>query len=141
MTTLNLVLIVLFSSLISSGAQAQMEAKKYDNPKWKSIVFLQFKEGKMDRAREIITNYFVKAAEKAGTPQPSLATELVTGEWNMMIVWDMKEGVDEMNWQTSPDDVKWMTAMSDVAGGADKAKTILDEWSSLIVRTNSYLGR
>jgi hypothetical protein len=70
MTTLNLVLIVLFSSLISSGAQAQMEAKKYDNPKWKTIVFLQFKEGKMDRAREIISNYFMKAAEKAGTPVP-----------------------------------------------------------------------
>ena len=110
-TTLNLVLIVFFSSLFSVGAHAQTEAKKYDNPKWKSIIFLQFKEGKMDRAREIISNYFVKAAEKAGTPQPSLATELVTGEWSMMVVWDMKEGVDEMNWQTSPDDVKWMTAM------------------------------
>src|SRR5215471_9447944 len=135
-TILNSVLIVLFSSLTSTSAHAQMDAKKYDNPKWKSIVFIQFKEGKMDRAREIITNYFVKAAEKAATPQPSLATELVTGEWNMMIVWDMKGGLDEMNWQTSPDDVKWMTAMGEVAGGADKAKAILDEWSSLIVRTN-----
>jgi len=59
----------------------------------------------------------------------------------MMVVWDMKEGVDALNWQTSADDVKWMSAMSEVAGGADKAKAILDEWSSLIVRTNSYLGR
>jgi hypothetical protein len=52
----------------------------------------------------------------------------------------IKEGLDEMNWQTSPNDVKWMTAMNEVAGGADKAKAILDEWSSLIVRTNGYLG-
>jgi hypothetical protein len=140
-TILKIALITLFSSIISFGTQAQMQAKKYDNPKWKSIVFIQFKDGKMDRAREIITNYFVKAAEKAGTPQPSLATELVTGEWNMMVVWDMKEGIEEMNWQTSPNDVKWMTAMNEIAGGADKTKAIMDEWSSLIARTTTYLGR
>jgi hypothetical protein len=139
-TILKIALITLFSSIISFGTQAQMQAKKYDNPQWKSIVFIQFKDGKMDRAREIITNYFVKAAEKAGTPQPSLATELVTGEWNMMVVWDMK-GIEEMNWQTSPNDVKWMTAMNEIAGGADKTKAIMDEWSSLIVRTTTYLGR
>lgn len=140
-TILKIALITLFSSIISFGTQAQMQAKKYDNPQWKSIVFIQFKDGKMDRAREIITNYFVKAAEKAGTPQPSLATELVTGEWNMMVVWDMKEGIEEMNWQTSPNDVKWMTAMNEIAGGADKTKAIMDEWSSLIARTTTYLGR
>jgi hypothetical protein len=139
-TILNAALIVLFSSLISANIRAQTQAKKYDNPKWKSITFIQFKEGKMDRVREIIDNYFVKAAEKSGTPTPSMVSELVTGEWNMVVVWDMKEGVDALNWETSPDDVKWMTAMNEIAG-TDKAKAILDEWSSLIVRTNSYLGR
>jgi hypothetical protein len=139
-TILNAALIVLFSSLISANIRAQTQAKKYDNPKWKSITFIQFKEGKMDRVREIINNYFVKAAEKSGTPTPSMVSELVTGEWNMVVVWDMKEGVDALNWETSPDDVKWMTAMNEIAG-VDKAKAILDEWSSLIVRTNSYLGR
>ena len=140
-TILNAALIVLFSSLISANSRAQMQAKKYDNPKWKSITFIQFKEGKMDRAKEIISNYFEKAAAKAGTPTPSMVSELVTGEWNMMVVWDMKGGLDALNWQTSPDDVKWMTAMNEIAGSPDKAKAILDEWSSLIVRTNSYLGR
>src|SRR6476619_3780985 len=108
-TILNAALIVLFSSLISANSRAQMQAKKYDNPKWKSITFIQFKEGKMDRAKEIISNYFEKAAAKAGTPTPSMVSELVTGEWNMMVVWDMKGGLDALNWQTSPDDVKWMT--------------------------------
>jgi hypothetical protein len=138
---LNAALIMLCSLLTSTSAHAQMQAKKFDNPQWKTIVFVQFKEGKMDRVREIIRNYFAKAADKAGTPQPSLATELATGEWNMMLVWDMKEGLEQMNWETNPNDVKWMTAMNDIAGGADKAKAILDEWSSLIVRTTSYLGR
>jgi hypothetical protein len=139
-TIFNAALIVLFSTLISANIRAQTQAKKYDNAKWKSITFIQFKEGKMERVREIINNYFVKAAEKGGTPMPSMVSELVTGEWNMVVVWDMKEGVDALNWETSPDDVKWMTAMNEIAG-SDKAKAILDEWSSLIVRTNSYLGR
>ncbi len=140
-TILNAAFIMLCFFLISTGAKAQMQAKKYDNPKWKAIEFVQFKAGKMDRAREIIMNYFVKSSEKAGTPQPAMASELATGEWDMMVIWELKEGIEEMNWETSPNDVKWLTAMNEISGGADKAKAILDEWSSLIMRTTRYLGR
>jgi hypothetical protein len=140
-TILSVALILFCSSLISTTAQAQMQPKKYDNPQWKAIEFIKFKEGKMDRVREIIRTYFVKSSEKAGTPEPSMASELVTGEWDMMVVWDMKGGIEEMNWETSPNDIKWMTALNEIAGGADKAKAILDEWSSLVVRRTTYLGR
>ena len=59
----------------------------------------------------------------------------------MMVVWDMKGGIEEMNWETSPNDIKWMTAMNDIAGGSDKAKMIMDEFSSLIIRETSYIGK
>jgi hypothetical protein len=121
--------------------QAQMQGKKYDNPKWKTVEMLEVKHGKMDRVREIISNYFIKAANKAGSRQPAMILEPATGEWNMILVWDMKEGIEELNWEVRPDDVKWMAAMNEIAGSADKAKTILDEWSSLVVRSTSYLCR
>ena len=122
-------------------AQQDIKAKKFDNPQWKKVEFLKFKADKYSRAKEIIKDYYAKAAQKAGTPNPSLYVDLMTGEWDMMVVWDMKEGIEEMNWEMSPDDVKWMTAMNDLAGGAAKAKAIMDEFSSLIVRDTRYIAK
>jgi len=122
-------------------AQQEMKAKKYDNPEWKRITLIKFKHEKLDRAKEIIKNYFYKAAQKAGTPTPSMIVDLYTGEWDMMIVWDMKGGIEEMNWEISPNDVKFMTAMIDITGGVDKAKMILDEFSSLSTSETSYIGK
>ncbi len=136
-------LIVVFTLSNSALVYAQqgMKAKKYDNPEWKRVDFIKFKSGKYSRAKEIIKDYYAKAGQKSATPGPSLFIDLMTGEWDMMTVWDMKEGIEEMNWETSPNDVKWMAAMNDLAGGADKAKSIMDEFSSLIVRESSYIGK
>lgn len=122
-------------------AQQEMKAKKFDNPEWKRVSFIKFKADKFSRAKEIIKNYYAKAGQKAATPGPSLIVDLMTGEWDMMVVWDMKGGIEEMNWETSPNDIKWMTAMNDIAGGSDKAKMIMDEFSSLIIRETSYIGK
>lgn len=138
---LSIVLIPICYILFPVCVAAQIQAKKFDNPQWKSVEMLQFKHDKMDRVREIIKTYFIKAAERAGSRQPSMILDLATGEWNMMLVWDMKEGLDEMNWQIRPDDIKWIAALNEIAGSADKAKTILDEWSSLVVRSTIYLCR
>jgi hypothetical protein len=138
--SLTFVCILLFSISFSATAQ-EMKAKKFDNPQWKTVSFLKFNPGKSDRGREIIRNYFQKAAEKASTPSPTMAVDLFTGEWDMMVVWDMKGGIEEMNWEMSPDNVKWMTAINEIAGGGDKAKAILDEFSSLIDRESTSLGK
>jgi hypothetical protein len=127
--------------LIPVCTDAQTEGKKYDNPQWKSVELLEFKHDKMDRVREIIRDYFIKAANKAGSRQPAMILELATGEFNIMLVWDMKEGLEEMNWQTRPDDIKWMNALTEIAGSADKANAILNEWSSLVIHSTSYLCR
>ena len=140
-TTILTVAIIMFCDfLVPVNAQAQ-EGKKFDNPQWKTIEMLEFKHDKMDRVREIIKDYFIKAANKAGSRQPAMIMQSATGEWSLIVIWDMKGGLDEMNWETNPDDAKWMTAMTEIAGGADKAKAILDEWSSLVVRSTSYLCR
>lgn len=125
----------------SALAQDNQQPKKDENAQWQRIVLLKFTEGKFDRARAIIKDYFEKAGEKAQTPGPSLAVNLVTGEWDMMVVWDMKGGVEDLNWELSPNDVKWMKAMNEVVGSADKAKAIQEEFSGLIARSTSYLGK
>jgi hypothetical protein len=140
--TVNLIILCLFIFAGTPSVNAQeMKAKKYDNPQWKTVSFLKFKSGKSDRAKEIIRNYYEKAAQKASVSSPIMALDLVTGEWDLMVVWDMKGGIEEMNWEVSPENVKWMTALNEIAGGGDKAKAILDEFSGLIDRESSSLGK
>lgn len=135
---------IFFCSLLTTTlvqAQQEMKAKKFDNPEWKRIVLIKFKHEKLDRAKEIIQNYFFKAAQQADIPTPSLVVDLYTGEYDMMIVWDMKGGIEEMNWEMSPNDIKFMTAMIAITGGIDKAKMMLDEFSSLSTSETSYIGK
>jgi hypothetical protein len=135
------ILCILFFAILSTADAQEMKAKKFENPQWKTVTFIKFKSGKSDRAREIIRNYYEKAAQKASVSSPIMALDLVTGEWDMMVVWDMKGGIEEMNWEISPDNVKWMAALNEIAGGGDKAKAILDEFSGLIDKEITNLGK
>lgn len=116
------------------------EAKRMDNAQWKSVVMVDFHAGKEGRAQEIIDMYYRKAAEKAGTPTPELVIDLETGEWDMMIIWHMQGGIDDMNWEVHPNGVKWRQALNEVCGGEDKAAEILNEYSGLIARSTSAIG-
>lgn len=134
--------IVVCTLLNSFAAQAQDEkGKKYDDPQWKRISLTSYKNGQLARAKEIIQNYHAKASEKAGTPRPAMIIDLISGDWDVMTVWDMREGLEEFNWETSPRDIKWRKALNEIAGGADKATAILAEYSSLIVRSTRYIGK
>lgn len=129
----------LFSAAVAN-AQGDMQAKKYDNPKWMRIEMMKFKEGKTSRSNEIINNYFLAACQKSNTPAPALV-DIITGDWDLLAIWNMEGGIEEMNWETSPNDVKWMKAINDIAGSDEKAKSIIDEFSSIIERKTSYIGR
>ena len=117
-----------------------MAPKKMENPEWKRVVHVDYKAGKDSRALEIIDEYFRKAAVKAGTPQPQAAIRMNTGKYDLVLIWAMSGGVDDMNWEVSPNNAKWRTALNEVAGGADKAQEILDEYSSLIASSSSEVG-
>jgi len=131
----------LFAILTSNMAYSQdeMQAKKYDNPEWKRIAVVKYKPGMYGKARNIIDNYYRKAAEKAGMSIP-YTIELKTGDWDILIIWDMKDGIEAMNWEVSPENVKWRKALNEVAGGKEKADEISKEYSSTIARSHSNLG-
>ena len=123
-----------------NSAQAQ-EGKKYDNPQWKNVVFVDYHSGKMQRAHEIIDNYYVKASEKAGTPQPESVMVMHSGDWDMMVIWHMQGGIEDMNWERNPNGMKWFNAFKEIAGGEDKAQAILDEYDSLVARSSNQIAR
>lgn len=135
-------LLIVCALLISFTGQAQDEkGKKYNDPQWKRISLTAFKSGQFARAKEIVANYHGKASEKAGTPRPAMIIDLVSGDWDVMTIWDMPEGLEEFNWETSPRNIKWRKALDEIAGGADKATAILNEYNALIVRSTRYIGK
>jgi len=129
-TILSVFLALLFIGSLS--AQDAPVAKKHDNPQWKWVVYVDFHSGKANRAYEIIDNYFSKATQKAGTSRPAMVLKMETGEADMIIVWDIAGGIEELNWDLTPNNVKWQKALVEIAGGQEKAKALRKEYASLI---------
>jgi len=126
--------------LCNGNAHAQeMEAKKFENPQWKSVVLIKFEAGKKGKAIEIIDNYFKKATEKAGTQSP-MAINMRTGDYDMVLVWNMDGGIEDMNWEMSPNGVKWWAAMAEIAGSPEKAQEVWQEYMSLVDYSASNIG-
>ncbi|MBK9148307.1 MAG: hypothetical protein IPM12_10905 [Flavobacteriales bacterium] len=121
-------------------AQETAEPKKLDDPQWRSVVMVKFHSGKMGRAMEIIDE-FQKVTAKAGTPAPELQVLMATGEWDMMVVWRMEGGIADMDWDTSPNNIKWRKAAIEHFGNEDEMKAIWAEYRSLIMESERDIAR
>jgi hypothetical protein len=128
----------LFSSQLLSAQE--MKAKKMDNPVWVRMAFVKFEPGKMDKAQKIIKDYFSKADENAGIATPT-TYNMSTGDYDMVVVWELEEGIETLNYEMSPNDVKWIGEMSTLAGSQEKAMEKLDEFYSYLVDWKTEIAR
>lgn len=135
------VLALLFCFQTLFAQENEMKAKKYENPEYYVITYLKFETGKNHAAKKIIQDYFAPSGVKANVPGPTMILDLVTGEWDMMIAWQLKEGLESLNWEMSPDDVKWGKAFQEMAGSTEKAEEINKEWDSYIQASKTQLAR
>jgi len=137
--------LALVAALLVTGtpnAHAQEEAPeptRYENVDWHSVTLIKFKPGQQSRAMEIIDDHFLPASQEAGTDRPVMI-ELQAGEWDAMFVWTMDEGPSAMEWEISPDGIKWRTALNEAMGGAEKADELWQEYMSLLADDTSYIG-
>lgn len=134
------ILLGYFSGLGNVSAQ-EMSAKKFENPQWYNVVFVDYKPGMFDKAQKIISDYFVKANEKSGTPGPEMVMILYSGPYDQMALWHMKGGLDDMNWDISPDNLKWRNALNELAGGADKAGQLIQDYQACIASSKNTIAR
>ena len=121
-------------------AQDNMEPKKLEDPQWRSVIMIKFHSGKMGRAMELVDE-FQKVTEKAGTPSPELAVRMATGEWDMMVIWRMEGGISDMDWDTSPNNIKWRKAAIEHFGSEEKMKAAWAEYRSLIMESERDIAR
>ena len=138
-TTLKTTLAATF--LISGAAFAQDDSGpvKYENAAYFSMTYVDFKPGKSERAFQIISDHFEKAGKASGTPGPK-ALHFKTGSWDAAFIWKLEGGPADLEWYRSPNDVKWMAALTEQEGGEEAVKKLMGEWSSLIARSSSTFG-
>jgi hypothetical protein len=131
--------IVAFVFPTASRAQQANKPMRYENVAWKTITYVKFVSGKRNKALGIIRDHFQKAAQTARLPGPAMY-EMRTGEWDLVLVWEMKEGVENLTWERSPNSVAWFKALGEQEGGADKAQALYDEYNSLVAEGHSEIA-
>ena len=133
-----LLLVMLF---IASGALAQEEMKptKYENVSWHQVVLVDYKPGKMKRAKEIIKLY-EEAGKAAETKAPEMIW-LMSGEYDLMLIWTLEDGPSEFEWKYSADGIKWWKVFVEQQGSKEAAEKIQAEYMDLVFSYTSYLAR
>ena len=141
----NLISGILFICMIAvaavSGYAQDSEvpkAKKLENHSWHQVVMIKFKPGTMSDAKKIIKDHFMKAGITSKLPGPQMM-DFKTGEWDMMMVWTMN-GIEDMDWEITPDDEKWWAAMIKQEGSMDKAMAVMKKYLGMVERSTSYLA-
>lgn len=122
-----------FACLVSTVvvAQEDMTAKKLENPDWYTMVHVQYQPGKLEEALKIVKNHFAPAGKKAGLPGPKLFVN-ASGKWDATWIWHMEGGITDLNWETSPDDIKWMDALASQEGGMEQATAMIQSYLALV---------
>ena len=119
----------------NNGPMTWGEDAQYDQ-----VVFVKFKPGKRERAMQIIDEYFVPAAKKAGTSEPIYVEHFQTGKWDMLLVWHLKGGTADLEWYRSAEDLKWFGALAELNGGEEAAQKLWDEYVSTVAESVAQIG-
>ena len=69
-----------------------------------------------------------------------MAIWMSSGEYDLVLVWAMEGGIEDMNWEVNPRGVKFRTALNELSGGSEKAQAIQDEYQSLIASATTEVG-
>ncbi|TKD53192.1 hypothetical protein [Sphingomonas baiyangensis] len=115
-----------------------MTATKQTNVRYAMVNMTKFKPGAARRANETISKTFMPSAKAAGIPMPS-TYHPQTGEWDVIAIFPMADGISELEYSMTPSDAKWLAAMSKSLGGQDKAMALIDEYNGLIETNDRML--
>lgn len=134
--TLFVVVILFFNSNVLAQ---EMKVSKHENPEWVRIAYVKFKPMMKDKAKSIINDYFMKAGQNSGGLQPT-SYDLASGEYDMLVIFPMEKGIETLNYKMTEDDVKWMSEMSNLTGGPDKAMAKMQEFYSYVAKMDSDIA-
>ncbi len=117
------------------------EPKKYADVEWFSVVNVDYYASGEEAALKMVFEEFLPAARAAGLTGASFYEYATGGEWDLMIVFPMNDGPAGLEWEVSPEDIRFFGALAERAGGADEAKALFEEYSTHIARHESNVVR
>ena len=142
-SSLRLLAITFALSLGSSYALAQDDdggpQTQGDDAVYVSVTFVDYKAGKRADALQLIAEHFKPAGEKAGVRGP-VAIHFQTGSWDAAFHWRLEGGMADLEWYTSPNDIKWMEALAEQEGSMEAAEALLAEYVGMISRSKTEVG-
>ena len=141
MRTIGFLSAVLFLFFSVQQVEAQeVKATKLENPEWVQVNYVRFLPGKREMAEKIIMEYFMKADNQAGNPEPT-SFRMITGDYDYILIWDLPEGLETLNYQVNPEDAKWMNEMIKLTGGQEQAGQKMNEFFDYVEVWKTELAR
>ncbi|PAU94560.1 hypothetical protein CK503_07130 [Aliifodinibius salipaludis] len=135
-----LICVCVLLSYTGDAFAQEMEAKKMEGHTWHELVMVKFEAGMADSAMKIIDNHFMKAGMEMESDMPApQIMRLRSGEWDLMMVWTM-DSIEDMNWEMSPEDIKWWEQMVEQEGSEEKAIKLMRTFDDMISNSTSYLA-
>ena len=116
-----------------------VQAKRIPDAAFVRVEMIKFRPGGEDRAFELEDRYINPAIAASGLPPPT-EIHTQTGPWDRIYIYRLRGGLSDLEWQISPDRAAFLTALSKVSGGREKALAVMAEWDGLVERRESALG-
>lgn len=135
----NLVAACLALGIAAPAVAQETTPERMQNVSWHSVSFVKFHPGKRERAMEIVETYFAPAGQDAGLPDP-YGVHFNTGSWDVVYSFPMTGGPNDLTWDRSPEDIKWMAALAQRAGGREAAERLLAEFDTLVAREERHIA-
>lgn len=124
---------------VTPASAQTIEARRIPDAKFVRIEMIKFKPGGEDKAFALEDKYIDPARKLSGV-WPLAEYHTQTGPWDRIYVYRLNGGMADMEWQITPEQAKFMAALSTIAGGDVKASAIMADWDSLVERRESTVG-
>lgn len=121
----------------SDGALKFGEAN--DDARYVRVTFVSYKPGMAGRAYTILREHYAPAGEAAGLDGP-VAIHFQTGPFDAAYHWRLENGMSDMEWQRSPNRVKFRAALVKLEGSEEAAQAVMDSYNATIARTVTTIG-
>lgn len=132
--------IVLISVALSLSAPTVAQEVKPDPINEVSrykVYFYKFAPNGKDRARQLVWDHMLPAMREARLPEP-IILHPDDGEWDMVSLYPLNGGYNDLHFNTSPSDSKWQSIA--LRKGGEKFTTLAQQVAASIVRETSFVA-
>ena len=139
---LTLVLVLPSIAVAQEQEEGEMpQPARYENVEWYMISHIDFKAGHADEAMEIIEDHYMPAVQATDPEAAPRIFRHATGEWDLTVIFPMREGVRDLEWEMSPFQSEWVAEMARRAGGLEAAQELGRRYDETVARSKSNLVR